>query len=98
MPEPKTTLHGFDVGGIRLCWLLNRRLIGLTYARGNDRAVLYIMESHGLPLPEPDRALSTGVRAAVQHAKGHGVAVWSERDLVFVLVAAESAFGRFLLA
>jgi anti-sigma factor RsiW len=98
VPEPKSTLSGLEVGGIRLCWLLNRRLIGLTYARGNDRAVLYIMEAQGLSLPPMDQPLSTGTRAAVRHVKGHGVAVWAERDLVFVLVAAEPAFDRLVTA
>lgn len=96
VPEVKERVGAFDVGGIRLCWLLNRRLLGLTYANGEDRAVVYVMEAHGLSLPTADRTLHDGRRASIQHVKGHGVAVWTESDLAFVLVAAEKDFTRAL--
>ncbi|MBA3518400.1 MAG: class I SAM-dependent methyltransferase [Rhizobiales bacterium] len=81
---------------VRLCSLLTRRLIGLTYARGEERAVIYIMEARGLSLPEADRTLPSGARASVQYVRGHGVAVWSEHDLAFVLVSADRAFARLV--
>lgn len=96
VPTLKERLGPFEVGGVRLCWLLNRRLLGLTYASGEGRAVVYVMEAKGLALPAADQTLPDGRRAAVQHVKGHGVAVWSESDLVFVLVAAEQDFARVL--
>lgn len=96
VPELKERLGPFEAGGIRLCWLLNRRLLGVTYAKGEDRAVLYLMEAQGLAVPAADAVLSDGTRASVQYMKGHGVAVWSRNDLVFVLVAAEKDFTRFL--
>ena len=97
VPSLREHFGAFEIGGVRLCWLLNRRLLGLTYASGEDRAVVYVMEAHGLSVPPADRTLSDGHRVAVQHVKGHGVAVWSESDLVFVLVAAERDFDRALV-
>jgi anti-sigma factor (TIGR02949 family) len=96
VPELKERLGDFEVRGVRLCWLLDRRLLGLTYANGDDRAVVYVMEAKGLVLPAADRTLPDGRRASVQHVKGHGVALWAERDLVFVLVAAQKDFARAL--
>lgn len=96
VPELKQSIGDLEIAAIRLCSLLTRRLIGLTYARGEERAVIYIMEAHGLSLPETDRTLPSGARAAVQYVKGHGVAVWSEHDLAFVLVAADRAFARLV--
>jgi len=96
VPTLKERFGAFEIGGIRLCWLLNRRLLGLTYANGEDRAVLYMMEAQGLVVPHAETVLPDGVRASVHHMKGHGVAVWSESDLVFVLVAAEKDFTRIL--
>ncbi len=96
VPALKERFGTFEIGGVRLCWLLNRRLLGLTYASGEDRAVVYVMEAQGLILPTADQSLPDGRRAAVQHVKGHGVAVWSENDLVFVLVAGEKDFSRAL--
>ena len=96
VPEPKQRLGAFEVSGIRLCWLLNRRLLSLTYSLGSDHAVVYVMESDGLALPAADRTLTSGARASVHQYKGHGVAVWTESDLVFVLVAAEKVFERVL--
>lgn len=96
VPEVKSRYGAFNVGGVRLCWLLNRRLLGLTYASGDDRAVVYIMDAHGLALPMADRELPSGRRASIHQVKGHSVAVWTENDLVFVLVAAEKDFARAL--
>lgn len=96
VPELRERFGAFEVSGVRLCWLLNRRLLGLTYSSGEDRAVIYVMERQGLPLPSADRTLPDGRPASIHHAKGHGVAVWTEKDLVFVLVAAEKDFGRAL--
>jgi len=96
VPEIKKRFGAFEVGGVRLCWLLNRRLVGLTYANGEDRAVVYLMEAQGLALPAADRTLPDGARASVHHRNGHGVAVWTDSDLVFVLVAAEKDFSRAL--
>lgn len=96
VPELRSRYGAFEVGGVRLCWLLNRRLLGLTYASGDDRAVVYIMDAQGLALPIADRELPNGTRASIHQVKGHGVAVWTESDLVFVLVAAEKDFARAL--
>lgn len=96
VPVLKDRFGTFEVGGVRLCWLLNRRLLGLTYASGEDRAVVYVMEAQGLALPAADRTLPDGTRASVHHEKGHGVAVWTEADLVFVLVAADKDFAHAL--
>lgn len=96
MPPVRDQIGVFAVGGVRLCWLLERRLIGVTYATGDDRAVLYVMEAGGLSLPQPDRVLGGNRHVAVAQHKGHGVAVWTENDLVFVLVAAEPVFDRIL--
>lgn len=96
VPELRERFGPFEIGGVRLCWLLNRRLLGVTYASGDDRAVLYIMEAQGLALPPADRTMASGARASVHRVTGHGVAVWTESDLVFVLVAAEKEFTRVL--
>jgi anti-sigma factor (TIGR02949 family) len=98
VPALQERFGGFEIGGIRLCWLLNRRLLGLTYSNGDDRAVVYIMESRDLAIPVADLALPSGRRASVHSVNGHGVAIWSENDLVFVLVAAEKDFSRMLPA
>ncbi len=96
VPELQDRYGAFEVGGVRLCWLLNRRLLGFTYASGEDRAALYVMEAQGLALPTPDRKLPNGKSASVHRVKGHGVAVWTESDLVFILVAADGVFARVL--
>lgn len=96
VPELKPQVGAFTVDGVRLCWLLERRLLGVTYASGEDRAVVYLMEARGLALPAADRTLPGGTRASVHHVKGHGVAVWTEKDLLFVLVAAGKDFPRVL--
>jgi hypothetical protein len=96
VPAVRDRIGIFEVGGVRLCWLLERRLVGVTYATGEDRAVLYVMEAGGLSLPQPNRVLGGNRHVAVEQHKGHGVAVWTESDLVFVLVAAEAVFDRIL--
>lgn len=96
VPPVRDRMGVFEVGGVRLCWLLERRLLGVTYATGDDRAVLYVMEADGLSLPLPDRLLGGNRRVAVAQHKGHGAAVWTENDLVFVLVAGEPVFDRIL--
>ncbi|WP_028345762.1 anti-sigma factor family protein [Bradyrhizobium murdochi] len=96
VPPVTDRIGVFEVGGVRLCWLLERRLLGVTYETGDDRAVLYVMEAGGLSLPQPDRVIGGNRHVAVAQHKGHGVAVWTENDLVFVLVAAEPVFDRIL--
>lgn len=96
VPDLREQFGVFEASGVRLCWLLNRRLLGVTYASGDDRAVVYVMETQGLPLPSADRILPNGARGSIHYAKGHGVAVWTQKDLVFVLVASEQDFARAL--
>jgi len=96
VPELKSRIGPLEIGGVRLCWLLDRRLLGVTYQQGDVRAVLYVMEASGLALPAADRTLSGGRRVAIEHRMGHGVAVWAESDLAFVLVAADPDFARLL--
>jgi len=96
VPEIKERIGGFEIGGVRLCWLLDRRLLGVTYIQGADHAVVYVMEADGLALPTADRHLAGGIRASIHHYKGHGAAIWTHSDLVFVLVAAEKDFERLL--
>ncbi len=92
VPDLKERLGAFEVGGVRLCWLLDRRLLGITYRNGESRALLYVMTANGLALPSAERRLASGALASIHHHQGHGVAVWSESGLVFVLVAAEKDF------
>lgn len=96
VPDLKERIGNHEIGGVRLCWLLERRLIGVTYLSGQSRAVLYVLDGEGLTLPKPDYHLANHRPVAVRHLKGHGVAVWTENDLVFVLVAAEIDFERVL--
>jgi hypothetical protein len=96
LPELRQRIGAFEVAGARLCWLLDRRLVGVSYDNGDDRAVIYVMEGGGLVLPQADRQLANGVAASIHHHKGYGVAVWSHGDLVFVLVAAEKDFEAML--
>ena len=96
VPDLKERLGAFEIGGVRLCWLLDRRLLGITYRSGESRALLYVMTANGLALPAADRRLASGALASIHHHQGHGVAVWREGGLVFVLVAAEKDFERAL--
>ncbi|MEQ1711299.1 MAG: zf-HC2 domain-containing protein [Hyphomicrobium sp.] len=96
VPDLKQRIGSHEIGGVRLCWLLERRLIGVTYLSGSSRAVLYVLDGEGLTLPKPDYHLANHRPVAVRHLKGHGVAVWTENDLVFVLVAADLDFERVL--
>lgn len=96
VPDLKERIGSHEIGGVRLCWLLERRLIGVTYLSGQSRAVLYVLDGEGLTLPKPDYHLANHRPVAVRHLKGHGVAVWTENDLVFVLVAADYDFARVL--
>jgi anti-sigma factor RsiW len=96
LPTPADRLGVFELRGVRLCWLLDRRLVGVSYRHGEERAVLYVMTADGLDVPPPDRRLPDGRDVAVVEHMGLGVAVWRGHGLVYLLIAPGRDLGRAL--
>lgn len=98
VPSARSSIGDLSIAGVRLCWLLDRRLLGLTYTDGTRRAVLYVMESRGLALPPFARELPDGRRIAVRHHIGHGVGLWMEADLLHVFVSDDPRFDELVMS
>jgi anti-sigma factor RsiW len=98
LPPLRQDLGDYQLTGGRLCWLLDRRLAGISYARGSEKAVVYLMDGAGLSIPTSGRPLDTGARVRIHHYKGHGVAVWREHDIIYVVVARNETLKGLLPA
>ncbi|MEM7023891.1 MAG: zf-HC2 domain-containing protein [Pseudomonadota bacterium] len=87
LPPFKDEVAGYELIGSRLCWLLERRLSALTYARGDDLVSLYIMPADDIDLPETvyDPALQS--QRSAHRIGEHRSLIWAEDGLVYALVS-----------
>jgi len=98
LPPLQQWLGDYQLTGGRLCWLLDRRLAGISYARDDEKTVVYVMDGAGLSIPTSGKPLDVDTRVRIHHYKGHGVAVWREHDLIYVVVARNETLNVLLPA
>ena len=73
------------IGG-RLCWLLERRIVSLSYETNDGPVVLYIMNADGIVVPRSNHAANFGAKLSWHRLQRHASLIWRNGKLLYVMV------------